>query len=263
MHSESELRRLLANTDGQSAPIALARVLRRSSHRRRTRQCAVVISSAFAVLGISIAAVTGLGGLGAGSPSSVSGVAYSTESQSADSLATPDNPPQIALGPVGSATECGAPFSTDTSHNSELTVTTDLSADSGPGGRISGTVTLTNSSRERIVGVSSPTPVVTLWQNGRNLWTSISPMVSSAESLDLRPGQSRSYSVTLSPVQCVPLENSASDPPSTQRELIPGTYQLSAAIAFTVYGSTGFDSRFETPDTTTLVTSTRSDLTIR
>ena len=263
MHSEAELRRLLGETDNQSAPIALASVLRRSSRRRRTRQVAVIASSAFAVLGISVAAMTGLAGLGGGSPSAISGVAYSADSEAADAVADPDKPPQLASGPVGSATECGAQVSADTPDNSKLTITTDLSADLGPGGRISGTVTLTNSSRDRIVGTSSPTPVVTLWKNGRNLWTSVSPTVSSAENLDLQPGQSRSYSVTLSPVRCIPLASSAPDATSTQRELVPGVYQLSAAIAFTVYRSTDFDSRFETPAITALVTSTRSDLTIR
>jgi hypothetical protein len=235
MPTEDELRAEFHEIrSGVDAQIDLDRVLRRARRRRAPRVAAVAIVSSLAVVGIVV-------------PLSISVASGQTGTFSAGSAASaPDlsagQVPEYATGGGGDSTIKRAPaerinFCTGTlavpapaDDGLVLTVQpVDAAADSRD---IPVTVTLTNTSAQRVTGSLSPFPTITLSRDGIVLWHSNGAVPSLGQEIDLAPGAATTFSTSFEPLVC----GITDDTMPTFRAELPkagaGSYQLSAALDF-------------------------------
>ena len=97
---------------------------------------------------------------------------------------------------------------------------------------VEGTVTLTNTGTEPLVGYTAASPTITLARDGMVVWHSNGAMIAVAVEVDLEPGESMEYPATFSPVLC----SSEEDFESLGDRLPPlpsGEYEVSAALGIT------------------------------
>lgn len=225
-----------------------AEIIRRSKKRRLPRQFGTGAALSLAVVGIGIAGFSGLGaGQGASSVMSDS-AATSESSESSDSLMESDSGDAMLGGseavigeaPIEKLNLCEGPLAEVAPSPSGLTISVDLPDAPAGSATIEGTATLTNNGTESVVGYSAASPALTLSQNGTVIWHSNGPMIMLAVDVDLDPGESLSYPVTLTPVVC----GAVDDAGESFREDLPaapaGEYQVSAAI--TVRGDATSDT---------------------
>lgn len=226
MPSESDLRKMLGETDAPSARIDVARVIRGSRARRLPRQLAVGGVSTLAVLGIGFLGFSTLQTPQTASDSSVSTLyAPTTEGGAAnDSLKrAPADKINLCTGPLADV----APSATGLQLDAEFA--SPIAAGTTP---VDGTVRLTNLGATRVTGSIGAAPAVTVSQNGIVLWHSNGPTIDLAQVVDLAPGQSMELAASIVPVRCDvaddELESFRSDLPA----LPAGEYQLSVAMDF-------------------------------
>ncbi|MEO9104559.1 MAG: hypothetical protein ABI238_06365 [Terrimesophilobacter sp.] len=131
------------------------------------------------------------------------------------------------------ANACGAPVVAEAPHATGLRLTLEF-PDSAPatGTAIEGTVLLTNTSSTHVSGMTAVMPFMTLSRDGVIAWHSNGAMDSAGVVVDLAPGASMPYSVSVVPVQCGPEDELG---PAFRAGLPPiaaGKLQLNAEIVF-------------------------------
>lgn len=220
-------------------------IIRRSKKRRLPRTVGTGAALSLAVVGIGIAGFSGLGaGQGAGTAMSDS----ASTAESSDSLRESDSGETMfggsesAIGeaPIEKLNLCEGTLADVAPSPSGLTISVDLPDAPAGSATIDGTATLTNNGTETVVGYSAASPALTLSQNGTVIWHSNGPMIMLAVDVDLEPGESLSYPVSLTPVVC----GTVDDTGESFREDLPaapaGDYQVSAAL--TVSGDATADT---------------------
>lgn len=237
MYTEDDLREMLANhASDPRGSIDIARVIRRSGRRRHAYQAVVGGATSLAVLGIGVAAVAGVRALGqTGSTASSVAVGQSPTTPGTPSggvsSATEGATGGIKRAPAEKLNLCGGVFASVAPNADGLVLTAQFPATAEAASRsIAGTVTLTNTGSERIVGTTAASPAITLSRDGVTIWHSKGPTITMVAIVDLAPGASMTYQASFSPVVCSVEDDSA---PSFREGLphaTPGVYALSAAI---------------------------------
>jgi hypothetical protein len=249
---------MFAASDGPRSSIDPHEVVARSRGRRRPLQIAAGAAGALVMAGVVVVAVQ---------TSPFSPPATMTSQGAADGGSTSEQAP-LAEGlesagkraPADRLNLCAGTLTEVTPSFYGLQAEVDFPAETSVGtGPVSGTVRLTNTSSTRVSGSTSPTPAITLSQDGVVLWHSNGPTIMSLAIVDLEPGASVEYPASFTPVQCGIEDDLA---PSFRDGLpaVPaGVYDLSAAIDFTA------DPSMVQPDTPELdlVTGPPSQITIR
>lgn len=256
MSTESELTDLFGQAGPALTTIDLELVLRRSLLRRRAQKVALGGATTLAVAGIGIAGVTGIRGL-----------VPSTTIGSASSASAPESGGKAAAGdsskgantrtPPEKINLCGGPLTRVAPNASGLVLTAAFAPADAGSGRVSGTVTLTNTGTDRVFGSSPASPSMTLSQHGVVLWHSNGPAPALAALVDLAPGASLTYQAWFEPVRCTGEDDAAGSFRSDLPHVSPGAYEVSAAI----------DLTRENPDgtflSTDLVTGPTAAMTLR
>ncbi|MCU1584597.1 MAG: hypothetical protein JWM49_1153 [Microbacteriaceae bacterium] len=244
MFTESDLTRLLGEGEGPPSRVDLGSVIRRSTRRRAARQVALGGATTLAIAGIGVASITGLnsiGGTGSSQSASVAGDAGGSAAKpTAESL-----------------NRCGEPVAAVTPAASGLTLAMQFAPAADSAGEVTGSVTLTNTGTEPIVGSSASSPEVTLSGNGVTLWHSNGPTILMAAIVNLAPGQSMTYPARFLPVTCSSEDEARDSFPENLPRVTPGTYQVSAALDVTIESPDGSAVRRE------LVTGPPADITLR
>ncbi|MCU1556790.1 MAG: hypothetical protein JWN09_785 [Microbacteriaceae bacterium] len=231
MSIESEFKRLRDSEASQRSSIDLALVIRRSRRRRIGAQVAVGGATTLAVAGIGVASVAGLHGWG---PSSTS-----AGSAAAPTVASDSSGESQKRAPAEKLNLCGAELAQVAANPDGLVATADFPTASASAASISGTVTLTNTGTERVVGTTAASPAITLSKGGVTLWHSNGPMIAMAAMVDLAPGASMTYHASFTPVTCGTEDDLGDSFRSDLPHVAPGEYQISAAIDLSRQGVDG------------------------
>ncbi|MEP6477901.1 MAG: hypothetical protein ABJB03_00790 [Rhodoglobus sp.] len=231
MPSESDLRKMLGETDAPSARIDVAKVIRGSRARRLPRQLAVGGVSTLAVLGIGFLGVSALQPQQA-SDSSVSTL-YAPEAGSGASDNDSTTNDSIKRAPADKINLCTGPVSDVAPSVTGLQLDAEFASPIAAGtAPVDGSVRLTNLGATRVTGSIGAAPAVTVSQGGIVLWHSNGPTIDLAQVVDLAPGQSIELAASIVPVRCGvaddELESFRADLPA----LPAGDYQLSVAMDF-------------------------------
>jgi hypothetical protein len=118
----------------------------------------------------------------------------------------------------------------------ELTLAFPASAPAD-GVEVQGVATLTNTGSVRLIGSTSAQPVVTIARDGITVWHTKGPDDLAFRSVDLAPGESLDYPVSLTPVECTAVDELGESFREGLPALAPGTYEVSAALAFAPDGA--------------------------
>jgi hypothetical protein len=231
MSTESELKRLLDSDASAQPGIDLALVIRRSRRRRFGAQVAVGGATTLAVAGIGVASVAGLRSLGSHS--------MSAGSAAAPTIASDSSGKSQKRAPAEKINLCGAQLAEVAANAAGLVMTADFPAAPASASSVSGTVTLTNTGSERIVGTTAATPAITLSRDGVTLWHSNGPMIAMAAIVDLAPGASMTYQASFTPVICGAEDDLGDSFRSDLPHVAAGEYQVSAAIDLSRQASDG------------------------
>ncbi len=234
MPTEDELRDALASAPVPRAGSGLdARdIVRRSRRRRLPGQIGAGVVSAAAVLTLVVGGVNGFwlsstaGGGGTASDQSMQEDAPATEP-------APESGTTLGPAPADRVNLCSGSLADVGDAPSGLELTTEFPDAPAGEGWVEGTVTMTNTGDERVVGTTAATPVITLSQDGMVLWHSNGPTILSLVEVDLEPGESLEYATSFQPVRC----DVEDDETGAFREglpaLPPGVYDVSALIDLT------------------------------
>lgn len=250
MPDESDLRDMFAKA---SAPNTLDadRIIAKSRARRLPRQLGAGVAGALAVAGIFVVAINT-------SQFTQPPTAVTMESQDSGGAAS-DSELSLKRAPAEKLNLCGGGLAevAPSAYGLQLDVTFPMTAPVGTA-PVEGTVTLTNTSDQRVAGTTAAIPAITISQAGVVKWHSNGPMIMSLVVVDLQPGQSLEYQTSITPVLC-DVEDDAAE---TFRDNLPalgaGDYELSAAIDFSVDPALATS---EIPDLD-LVTGPRSPFTL-
>lgn len=225
MSTDDELRSLLRAAAAAASPrsIDTDRVIRRSRRRHVGRQAATGGVTALAVVGLTVAGVTGVRGL----------LPHPANLSSASDAAAPESEGSaITRAPAEKINLCGGTLAEARPAESGLVLSMAFPPSASTGGRVSGQVTMTNTGPTRVTGTTAATPAITLSQDGLVLWHSNGPMIAMVAMVDLEPGASMTYPASFIPVRC----SSEDETAPSFREGLPavpaGDYQISAAIDF-------------------------------
>ena len=257
MSTEADLKRMFRETGPSLGQIDLSRVLRRSSRRRVAQRVAVGGATTLAVAGIGIAGFTGIRGFGPSTGSgSASGAAApeSTEGSSPGSTATDG---RLTLAPAEKINLCGGTLSEVAPNAAGLVLTTNFEPGDASADHVSGTVTLTNSGSEHILGTSAVTPTIILSKEGIVRWHSNGSMAAMGALVDLAPGASMTYQASFQPVTCAVEDDSTVSFRDNLPHVAAGAYQVSAALDLSRENA---DGSFLSTD---LVTGPTSEVTLR
>lgn len=227
MPDENDLKNMF---DSASAPntLDIDRIVRKSRRARLPKQIVAGSAGALAIAGLF---VLGINTTQLTAPP----VAISAQDSSMGSEAAPSTEAALKRAPADKLNLCGGTLAdvAPSNYGLQLQVTFGSTAAVGTA-PIEGTVTLTNTSDQRIAGTTARSPAITVSQNGIVMWHSNGPMFMSLTIVDLEPGQSLSYPASFTPVLCGVEDDSA----ETFRAYLPalpaGDYELSAAIDFSV-----------------------------
>lgn len=230
--TEAELRSALHRSSGlqggADAPSGLdaTAIIRRARSRRLPRQIAFGSVATLAVAGIALVGFTVI----KIPPSAL--MSASDSMGSAESGALPEARDLQHDGtPAEKVNPCGGEFAPSTPSTTDLVLTTHFPASAPANGQpVSGTVTLSNTGTDRVTGSTVASPAITLSQNGITLWHSNGAMIAIAVLVDLAPGESMDYEVSLTPVACG-TEDELGDGFREDLPALPaGDYQVSALI---------------------------------
>ena len=257
MSTESDLKKMFSETGPFLGQIDISLVLRRSSRRRVAQRVAVGSATTLAVAGIGVAGFTGIRGLG---PSTGSGSA----SSAAEPGSTMDSSPgstatdgRLTLAPAEKINLCGGTLSEVAPNAAGLVLTTNFEPGDASADRVSGTVTLTNSGSEHIMGTSAVTPTIILSKEGIVRWHSNGSMAAMGALVDLAPGASMTYQASFQPVTCAVEDDSTVSFRDNLPHVTAGAYQVSAALDLSRENADGSIL------STDLVTGPTSEVTLR
>ena len=263
MSAESDLKKMFRETGPSLGQIDISLVLRRSSRRRVAQRVAVGSATTLAVAGIGVAGFTGIRGLG---PTTGSGSASSAAAPDAN---RPDaNRPEatggstatdggLTLAPAEKINLCGGGLAKVAPNASGLVLSTSFEPADAAADRVSGTVTLTNSGSEHIMGTSAVTPTIILSKEGIVRWHSNGSMAATGALVDLAPGASMTYQASFQPVNCAVEDDSTVSFRDNLPHVAAGAYQVSAALDLSRENA---DGSFLSTD---LVTGPTSEVTLR
>ena len=230
MSTESELKKMFGDAGPSLGHVDLSGVLRRSSRRRVAQQFAVGGAATLAVAGIGVAGFTGMHGL---LPSTTAGSASSAnapESREDPTLGSTATDGGLTRAPAEKINLCSGTLADVAPHAGGLVLSTDFAEAEASADRITGTVTLTNSGSERIIGTSAASPAITLSKDGIVLWHSNGSMAVIGAVVDLAPGASLAYQASLRPVVCAVEDDGTSSFRTDLPHVPAGQYQVSAAL---------------------------------
>lgn len=211
MPTDADLRALFHDAAAPVARIDAATVIRRSRRRRLPQQLGAGGVLTLAVAGIGVASFNGLQGL-------------------PDSATMADAPVGVSEGAPFTGADSGTSLRETSCHSvpvadaraaEGLEITPAFPETAPTGHEVVGTLTLTNTSSARVLGVAAH-PTVTLSREGdRLLYNDLS---AAETAVDLDPGESMSLAFSFAAVEC----DAAGD--ATGAPLEPGSYALSAVI---------------------------------
>jgi len=251
--------RALLSDAAASAPtgaLDVDAVLRRSRRRRLPRRLATGGVSALAIAGIGVAGATALGNAGAGPVTTLS----SGSGEDTDGGPSTGGLPEAArdtgtgtdgagpaaggaasggtrLAPAEKVNLCGGPLAELAPAQTGLVATPNFPATAPSGaGRISGTVTVTNTGSERVTGYTGASPAMTVSEGGITVWHTNGPQIMLAQLIDLGPGASVELPASIVPVRCGIEDDSTESFREDLPALTPGMYQLSAIFYLTPDG---------------------------
>ena len=232
MPTEAELRTWLREGDlgSPTREADTGSVIRRSRRRRLPRQLAAGGTLTLAIAGIGVAGFTGLRTMPMGASVSDAGAESAPEVFSGQDAGEAASGGAIQAAPASKLNPCGGGMA-DVAPSAGLVLETRF-APSAPadGQSVDGTVTLTNTGTERIVGTTAATPAITLSQGGKVLWHSNGPMIMMVVEVDLAPGESLDYPASFTAVQCAEEDEMSESFRDDLPALGAGNYDLSAAI---------------------------------
>ena len=257
MSTESDLKNMLGNAGPALGHVDLARVLRRSSRRRVAQQLTVGSAMTLAVAGIGVAGFTGIRGL---MPSSTAGSASSAnapETRKDSTLGSTATDGGLTRAPADKINLCGGTLADVAPNAHGLVLTTRFPTADASADRITGTVTLSNSGSEHILGTSAVTPTIILSKEGIVRWHSNGSMAAMGALVDLAPGASMTYQASFQPVTCTVEDDSAVSFRDNLPHLAAGAYQVSAVLDLSRENA---DGSFLSTD---LVTGPVSEVTLR
>lgn len=233
MPIDDELHTLLGPADAPNR-LDAQRIVARSRTRRRPKRAIAATMGALALAGVTVLAVQTTQGF----PPSVTSIA---EDMAGDRAAEADSPAapsesfeSVGRAPADKVNLCSGPLAQVAPSQSGLMLSLDFPQTASlDDGLITGTVTMTNTTDARVTGFTSSSPAITLSQDGTVLWHSNGPMTAEAEVIDLDPGETVEYSAFFVPVGCGVDDDLADTFRSDLSPVVPGTYDLTAAIDFT------------------------------
>jgi len=242
MATEPNLRDLFRAPDAPAGrSIDVQSVIRRSKRRRLPAQVGIGGAFTLAIGGIGIVGLNGLGGSQTATDSAVSTTAEQAPAQSDDSvmgMMEGDDPTAgIKRAPADRINLCGGPLAEVAPSPSGLVLTVDFPDAPVGAAPVEGTVTLTNTGTEPILGYSPPAPAITLSQNGIVLWHSNGPTIQMLQDVALAPGESLDYAASFTPVVCTVEDDTAEAFRDDLPPVAAGEYQVSAATDVSVNGS--------------------------
>ncbi|GAB2462237.1 hypothetical protein HD599_000939 [Conyzicola lurida] len=238
MASEPNLRDLFRGTEpGRS--IDTKEVIRRSKARRLPAQIGIGGVFTLAIGGLGVAGIQAVGGSQSASDSSAISSAADEPRSTPETFAETDGGSEastdgIKRAPADRINLCGGTLAEVAPSQTGLVLT--ASFPDAPVGTdpVVGTVTLTNTGTTAVTGYTSPTPAITLSQNGIVLWHSNGPTIMMIQDVDLAPGESLELAASFTPVVCTVDDDLAEAFDTDLPAVAAGEYQLSAAADITV-----------------------------
>ena len=220
-------------------------VLRRARRRRLPRQLAAGGVLSLAVGGIVVAGAYGLapnqstmaGGSSdaAVTESSVPQSAADTTGESnAESDASTQSTGGLKRAPADKINLCEGPVSEVAPSPTGLELTTHFDDAAAGSDVVTGTVTLTNTGDEPVMGTSGTWVAITLSQDGATLWHTNGAHTEMSRVVDLAPGESMEYDASFEPVVCSTSDDEADSFAADLPALPAGDYQVSAAMDIVV-----------------------------
>ena len=255
MFTESDLKKMFSETGAALGQVDLSRVLRRSSRRRIAQQVAVGSATTLAVAGIGVAGFTGIRGLVQSTGSTSSAAAPDATVGSSPGRTATDG--GLTRAPAERINLCGGTLAKAAPNAAGLVLTTSFEPADAAADRVSGTVTLTNSGSEHIMGTSAVTPTIILSKEGIVRWHSNGSMAAIGAIVDLAPGASMTYQASFQPVTCAVEDDSSISFRDNLPHVAAGAYQVSATLDLSRQNA---DGSFPGTD---LVTGPASEVTLR
>lgn len=241
MSSESELRDAIRSSANiATTGIDTEAVVRRARARRVPKQLAFSSLSVLAVVGVAALGITTLPSLQPGSNSASDSAVMSTMPESPPNNVNNGSSDPSTQGPSGDRiaavriNSCGHNVVAVPKNDIGLTLTASFPRTSPANGQqVSGSVTLTNTSMERVKAFTPGEPAITLSRDGVTVWHSYETEVGTWIPIDLAPGQSIEYPSQFVPVLCTNDDELAADYAGTLPPLPGGHYQASALMFIT------------------------------
>ena len=228
MATEPNLRHLF-DAPQPTSVIDVASVVRRSRARRMPK-----------ILGVTGVSVLAIGGLVFGG---VQVFGLPAASNIAGSAPAADSPMMSEAGDSGFSDDtkraaaeylnlCAAPVAVVAPSQTGLVLS--VSFPDAPAGStvVEGTVTMTNTGAETLIGYTAATPAITLARDNVVLWHSNGPTTQEAREVSLAPGASMDYAASFSPVVCAAEDDSRESFRTDLPAAPAGEYRVSAAIEF-------------------------------
>ena len=257
MSTESDLKKMFSETGPSLGQVDLTRVLRRSSRRRVAQQVAVGSATTLAVAGIGVAGFTGIRTLVPSTGSSSASSTTAPESKGDSSPGSTATDGELTRSPAEKINLCGGALSEVVPNVAGLVLATSFGPADASADRVSGTVTLTNSGSEHIIGGSAVSPTIILSKDGIVQWHSNGSMATKGVLVDLAPGASMTYQASFQPVTCAVEDDTNVSFRADLPQVAPGVYQVSATLDLSRQNA---DGSFLSPD---LVTGPASEVTLR
>jgi len=221
--SEDELRSHLANSAHPSIAIDTTAVISRSRARRRPRRVALGAAGVLAVASLVFGGVSTYIGLGNVNTSASMTADDGTGGQPESDSAAPSEV-QLAPDALFDIETCGTTVPSEATTPYGLALELELLDDVVASGSAFGTVRLSNTSDVPVVGTTASVPDVTLARDSIAISHSPDTQISSVIPVNLQPGQSIEFAVTIRIFDCT-----TSDTGGTVE---PGTYAIGSSIAF-------------------------------
>lgn len=231
MPTESDLRDALEGVSPQTSRLDAAAVVRRARARRLPRQVAVASFAGLAVAGVVVVGASTL-------PRVMSTTTAADSAVEAPESAAGGSPSQYTVRPDESfANVCGEPTKPPPSAGElvlNLTFPSSAAADGLP---VDGVATLINAGSTRLTGSTPARPVITISRDGVTVWHSNGPLDQAGRLIDLAPGESVDFAVSFTPVECSAPDEIGDGFRGELPALGPGTYEVSAFLAFAPEGA--------------------------
>ena len=224
--SEDDLRDMFASSAPGGAPLDAGRIIARSRARRLPRQLAMGAIGTLAVAGIAVVGIQSMMPQPQASIMSQTDAAAPSAEGGQPFAATKRAPADKLNLCTGTVTEAAPSF-----YGLRLDVAFPESAPTGTD-PVQGTVRLTNTGTQAVMGTTAASPAITLSQGGIVLWHSNGPMTDMAVTVDLAPGQSMDYPASFTPVRCDVADDEAEGFRAGLPAVPAGGYYLSAALDF-------------------------------